>query len=145
MPSQPASARDIALVTSQGLFDVEYYVGQAPALAGRPPTDLIRHYLESGWRVGLDPHPLFLMKFYLEKFSDVANEGVNPLLHYLRYGSNEGRTPHPLFNDLYYKTHYVRGDGFGLAGLAHYVKIGVPAGYRPNELFIPAYYNEQLR
>jgi len=50
------------------------------------------------WRV----RPFFDAAFYLERYSDVRQAGMNPLRHYLRHGAAEGRKPHRLFEPEYY-------------------------------------------
>jgi len=42
--------------------------------------------------------PLFDRRWYLEKYSDVANKSEDPVLHYLLYGAQEGRAPSPNFD-----------------------------------------------
>jgi hypothetical protein len=45
---------------------------------------------------------LFDAAFYLDRYPDVRQAGMNPLLHYLRHGAAEGRKPHRLFEPGYY-------------------------------------------
>ncbi len=45
---------------------------------------------------------LFDAAFYLERYPDVRQSGMNPLLHYVRHGAAEGRKPHRLFEPDYY-------------------------------------------
>ncbi|GDE39010.1 hypothetical protein HmCmsJML280_02695 [Escherichia coli] len=42
--------------------------------------------------MGLNPSEKFNGNLYLERYPDVAEEGVNPLIHYILFGKNEGRT-----------------------------------------------------
>jgi hypothetical protein len=46
--------------------------------------------------------PFFDAAFYLERYPDVRQAGMNPLRHYLRHGAAEGRKPHRLFEPEYY-------------------------------------------
>jgi hypothetical protein len=46
--------------------------------------------------------PFFDAAFYLERYPDVRQAGMNPLWHYLRHGAAEGRKPHRLFEPKYY-------------------------------------------
>jgi hypothetical protein len=50
------------------------------------------------WRI----RPFFDAAFYLERYPDVRQAGMNPLRHYLRHGAAEGRKPHRLFDPEYY-------------------------------------------
>jgi hypothetical protein len=54
--------------------------------------------LSEWWRV----RRFFDAAFYLERYPDVRQAGINPLRHYLRHGAAEGRKPHPLFEPEYY-------------------------------------------
>src|SRR5580658_8530583 len=54
--------------------------------------------LRQGWAV----RRLFDAAFYLERYPDVRQAGMNPLRHYLSHGAAEGRKPHPLFEPDYY-------------------------------------------
>lgn len=71
-------------------FDISYYrnVSDQPDIT--EPQGLL-HYLQQGWRDGLDPSDRFSTSAYLELYPDVAQEGVNPLLHYVSFGVNENR------------------------------------------------------
>jgi hypothetical protein len=80
-----------ALVAQSPLFEAGHYLSQlrhGSADASRNPA---RHYAHEGWREGLDPGPLFSTSDYLERNSDVAAEGLNPLIHFVTYGGSEGR------------------------------------------------------
>jgi hypothetical protein len=50
------------------------------------------------WRI----RRLFDRKFYLERYPDVRQAGMNPLWHYLQHGAAERRKPHRLFEPDYY-------------------------------------------
>ena len=47
---------------------------------------------------------LFDAEFYLRKYPDVRDAGMNPLLHYVLHGAAEGRKPNPWFQPEYYTT-----------------------------------------
>ena len=83
-------ASSTSRIVTSGLFDPEHYE-QHSALAGASPARLVRHYLQIGWREGLDPSPEFSTKFYLQHYPDVANANINPLLHFLDFGQTEAR------------------------------------------------------
>lgn len=81
-----------AMIADSVFFDEAYYRGQLASslAAGMSPA---KHYLNEGWRLGLDPGPLFSTLRYLWRNEDVRRIGINPLLHYLQYGLKEGRRP----------------------------------------------------
>lgn len=79
------SSDDIRLVLESGLFDADWYREQYPDVA-KLGMDAVEHYLWLGWRLGRDPGPNFSTQDYLDKNSNVASSGVNPLLHHIRHG-----------------------------------------------------------
>jgi hypothetical protein len=46
--------------------------------------------------------PYFDRAFYLQRYPDVREAGLNPVAHYLRHGMAEGRKTHRLFEPEYY-------------------------------------------
>jgi GT2 family glycosyltransferase len=54
------------------------------------------HYMNVGWRKGLDPCPGFSTETYIKANPDVAFNDINPLLHYVSIGQKERRRPLPL-------------------------------------------------
>ncbi len=81
------------------LFDIDHYRRKAGLKFG---NDAALHYLQYGWRHGLDPHPFFDTAHYLFAYPDVAAAGIDPLSHYLLTGAAEARRPNPLFKPDYY-------------------------------------------
>ena len=98
------------------------------------------HFLLKGAYEGLQPHPLFDPGFYLRKYPDVADAGVNPWCHYLKYGKSELRQPHPLFDPRYYLEHNPDVRSAKLDPLLHYICNGAAEGRKPHPLFEPKYY-----
>ena len=76
------------LLANSELFDKKWYC--AHYLKGKN-EDPINHYLTVGWKEGKNPSAKFDGNAYLQKYQDVKNAGVNPLVHYLQYGKDEGR------------------------------------------------------
>ena len=74
------------IIMSSRLFDAAWY-GEAYHVLQNPAL----HYLEHGWKKGLDPSDKFSTKNYLKMNPDVARARTNPLLHYELYGRKEGR------------------------------------------------------
>ena len=75
-------------------LDVEFYNQQMRERTSSPlPDDVdpVEHYLEQGWRRGLDPNEIFATSEYLEAYPDVKASGMNPFAHYLGFGKAEGR------------------------------------------------------
>lgn len=69
-------------------FDVEFYLEQ---IKGEAPKDPLTHYLEIGWKKGLDPSPDFSTDFYLSKYADIRENEINPFEHFVLYGRSENR------------------------------------------------------
>jgi hypothetical protein len=84
------AAVDEAELLASRFFDQHHYARQA-GLVGEDGAAAARHYLNEGWRAGLDPGPDFSTGGYLRANPDVAAAGVNPLLHHIRNGRRGGR------------------------------------------------------
>ncbi|GAH03569.1 unnamed protein product [marine sediment metagenome] len=67
--------------------------------------------------------------WYLEKYSDVADAGVDPIFHYLEYGWREGRDPRPDFSTSAYLTANEDVARAGCNPLVHYIRLGRPERY----------------
>lgn len=76
-------------------FDSAFYLAANPELQDRGLTadEALLHYLQQGWRQGLDPAPDFSTLGYLQRYPDVREMGVDPLTHYCVWGRHEGRQP----------------------------------------------------
>lgn len=78
----------VRIIEKSEFFDEEYYVANYKNLYGLKPVE---HYLIKGWKVGNNPSRKFDTKFYLLKYPDVRESGMNPLIHYLNHGMAENR------------------------------------------------------
>ncbi|MEQ9039225.1 MAG: glycosyltransferase family 2 protein [Silicimonas sp.] len=70
-------------------FDAEFYAASNPDLPAE--TDLLAHFLGTGWRELRDPCDWFSTAYYLVAHPDLAETGQNPFVHYLLWGCREGR------------------------------------------------------
>ena len=82
----------------------------------------------------LGGRPLFDAEFYLRKYPDVRQAGLNPLIHYLRNGAAEDRKPHPLFEPAYYRASCGQPLPAGQNPFAHFLNCGADAA-NPHPLF----------
>lgn len=114
------------VIANSSLFDEEYY--QAPVEELALYTDKLSHYLNVGWKVGLDPSPYFSTQYYLYKNPGVAKEGMNPLLHYIMYGEKEGRSPNVHFSPVNYLALNPDLAGLKITLLLHYIQFGIKEG-----------------
>ena len=71
---------------------------------------------------------LFDVGWYLERYADVAEAGIDPVLHYVRSGAHEGRDPAPWFST----TAYVQANSDVASGsmnpFYHYIRFGAGEG-----------------
>lgn len=84
-------ARQRQIVTAD--FDADFYRAKYSDLRGLSDADCIDHYNQHGWREGRDPSPGFSTKYYLERYGDIRNGGINPFYHYVAHGKAEQRLP----------------------------------------------------
>ncbi len=107
------------------LVDAEWYRRQYPDVADRDP---LTHYLETGWREGRDPGPLFDTDWYTATYPEAA---AAPLPHFLANGPSRLLRPNPLLDpDWYARTHpLVREQGWD--PVTHYIAVGRQEGLAP--------------
>ena len=155
-PVSAVSENDFRLLSE--FFDPAYYAEHATGLDEKmSDRDLLAHYLENGWKQGLDPSPQFSTSFYLETYSDIRTGGLNPLLHFVVAGQAEGRKSHPnqVVSELsehdlitvadYFDAEYYRAFNEDVTGtdrelLVHYMSVGWREGRDPAADFSTAYY-----
>ncbi len=139
-------------------FDAAYYRTQIPQ---REPdydaSELLVHYLEKGWKKGLNPSAEFSTRFYLDTYPDIRKGGLNPLLHYAVAGKAEGRKAHPgqaiselsasdiaqvesLFDPDFYRAMNDDVSGTDQELLLHYMSFGWRDGRDPAADFSTKYY-----
>jgi hypothetical protein len=125
-------------------FDAAFYFTRNPEVKEKG-LDPVEHYVQDGWRNGLDPNSEFDTKFYLAENPDVAAAGVNPFCHYLVSGKAEGRFPNeqarvisvvrPQFDVNYYLARNPKLRTAGFDPVQHYVQEGWKEGLDPNRKF----------
>lgn len=74
---------------------------------------------------------LFDEDWYLSKYPDVAQAGINPIRHYLLFGGSEGRDPGPNFNCTWYLEMNSDVKTAGINPLVHYLLYGQNEGRKP--------------
>ena len=136
-------------------FDAVFYAVRYPEIRG----NLLRHFMETGWREEKDPARWFSTSFYLETYPDVRTAGLNPFYHYVKHGRAEGRfiAPAEHFNndrsweieairqgldEVFYsrQLHAVGVDPSGLDLALHYWREGASLGLDPSEGFSTSHY-----
>jgi glycosyltransferase involved in cell wall biosynthesis/SAM-dependent methyltransferase len=85
---------EVDAIRKSGHFDEFFYISMYPDLPP-PPSDLIRHYCEIGWREGRNPSDDFDTNSYLAAYTDIRDAGINPFWHYVVAGASELRHADP--------------------------------------------------
>ena len=104
-------------------------------------------YVESGWKLGLNPHPLFDVDHYLNNNIDVLASGDEPFKHYSTVGHTEdhmNRDPNGIFDNSYYRANNPDVVDDGMVTLYHYSVFGDTENHMnrdPNRFFDNSYYN----
>jgi glycosyltransferase involved in cell wall biosynthesis len=86
---------------------------------------------------------LFDANWYLDKYPDLKNAGVDPLHHYVEYGAFEGRWASAFFHSDYYLNSYVDVAKAKINPLVHYINYGEAEGRRPSRFFDPTWYSKE--
>lgn len=101
-----------------------------------PPTsdetaimDAMRGFFDAAW--------------YLERYPDIAQAGVDPLRHFIAHGADEGRDPNPWFDSAWYTRHYPDVAASGLNPLLHYMKAGARELRNPHPRFDAVWYADE--
>lgn len=122
------------------LFDAQYYRSQIGDLSVQD-TDLIDHYLQTGWQHNFNPNRLFDGQYYLAQNSQISLLQQNPLLHYVESGWKLDSNPHPLFDTKFYRQQIQRND---VIPLYHYLVLKGFTQFSPHPAFDLEYYSTQF-
>ena len=81
-------------------FSSDFYLFQCRESKIKLPRKVnpFQHYLEHGWKLGFDPHPLISNRYYVERYPDVEYANFEPIFHFVNYGLREGRNLTPWFS-----------------------------------------------
>ncbi|WP_458425195.1 glycosyltransferase family protein [Methylorubrum extorquens] len=120
-------------------FDAWYYFSSHKDSLP-PGRDALSHYLDHGWKKGLNPTGWFSVGYYNENNEDVVKRGLEPFGHYLEYGWKEGRQPNPWFSPVYYLEKYDDVRSAGVEPFQHYIKFGQYENRDPAPWFSTKYY-----
>jgi GT2 family glycosyltransferase/glycosyltransferase involved in cell wall biosynthesis len=75
---------------------------------------------------------LFVAKYYLNQYPDIAKCGAHPLWHFVNHGVWEGRNPSPHFDTRYYLDANPDVAASGMNPLVHYARHGRLEGRSPS-------------
>lgn len=83
--------KHISLLKTSDLFDAEWYLNNYGDKFDHVKLSPEHHYLSLGYKLSFDPSAEFSTHLYLDKYPDVRESGINPLVHYLTHGVKENR------------------------------------------------------
>ena len=118
------------------LFDDKWYLSSYPDVK-KSGIRAFSHYLKKGAAQGLNPHPLFSTKYYIDQVGEEGLAGDNPLIHFCKVGKH---SPHPAFDTEWYLRNYPDVATAGLNPLVHFLKYGAAEGRLPNQNFDTQWY-----
>ena len=78
---------------------------------------------------------MFSSAWYLDRYPDIADAGMNPLIHYATHGAFEGRDPHPLFDTVWYLYRHPEVAAADTNPLLYYIERGIAAGHQPSPVY----------
>ena len=76
------------------VFSPEHYKSQLneeDAKSLKSIGDIIHHYCDCGFSLGIDPSHLFDTDNYFSKYPDIKESGLNPMVHFFKFGIHENR------------------------------------------------------
>lgn len=137
----PAAAEDarslqIDHIRTSGLFDFDFYGETYGDVAG--VTKVIERFVDCDCAAGRKPNLYFAPLWYLETYTDVAEQSINPLYHYAKSGEIEGRRPCIYFDPVWYRERY--GLAAEESALAHYLRHRRSCKFSPIPEFDVEYY-----
>ncbi|WP_417528903.1 glycosyltransferase [Marinomonas shanghaiensis] len=88
-------------ISDSGLFNKAFYEKET-GLSYESITEAISDFIQTPLELLKDPHPMFSVEYYLNKYSDIKEAGINPLIHYIEFGAEENREPSPFFKSEYF-------------------------------------------
>jgi V8-like Glu-specific endopeptidase len=89
---------------------------------------------------GSDVGAAFDAAWYLARYDDVADAGIDALAHFLSYGWREGRDPNAWFDTDGYRAAYPDAAGADMDPLTHYQRYGWAEERDPSALFDTSVY-----
>ena len=82
--------RDVIIVQGNSRFNQWWYEGKYYKEIEQSGLPSSAHYLLYGWREGKDPSPRFSTKDYLQRYPDVLQMDICPLVHWKLKGKRKG-------------------------------------------------------
>jgi capsular polysaccharide biosynthesis protein len=114
---------DVSLVKNSSLFDLGFYNLQISAPFDNI-ADAIRHYIDEGASLCLNPNEFFDTAWYYEAYPHTRSLGLNPLLDFISQNSGYERNPSSKFDCAWYLSNYLDVANAKIHPLLHYMKHG---------------------
>ena len=133
-------ARD-RILSPHPIFDVDEYCNRA-GLGDLSAPEALLHYLQEGWRDGIDVSPMFRAGYYADQVRGGLAATQEPYTHYVLHGVRNGLSPHPLFDAARY-TKLATIVNSDVDPLIHYFWKGEASGISPSGLFDLNYYKSR--
>jgi GT2 family glycosyltransferase/glycosyltransferase involved in cell wall biosynthesis len=122
-------------------------IGQAHGHPTRPPTNGYKPPVsqprpdEAGLIKAMDG--FFDATWYQERYPDITDGGLEPIMHFIRHGIVEGRDPNRFFDNSWYLEHNPDVGASGRHPLVHYLECGAAELRNPHPNFDAAWYASQ--
>lgn len=111
-------------VSASGIFDANYYSRQCKQ-EGIVFGDALEHFVEEGWKIPIDPSPLFDIEFYKKQLAQHHISCVgNPLVHFIEHGAKLGIATSEFFDTGWYTSNYADVKDSGINPLKHFISFG---------------------
>jgi GT2 family glycosyltransferase/glycosyltransferase involved in cell wall biosynthesis len=78
--------------------------------------------------------------WYRQRYADILEGDLEPIVHFIRHGIPEQRDPNPFFDGAWYNEHYPDVSASGQHPLLHYLQTGAAALRNPHRNFDAAWY-----
>lgn len=125
---ETATDRILASLKAKSLFQPKQNSGRTPGESPilAPTSVRLSALFDSNW--------------YLRKYPDVAQSGIDPLHHYLTRGGQQGRDPHLLFDTNWYLSQTPELKRISVTPLEHYILHGAKEGRSPHPQWDAQFY-----
>ncbi|HVZ10174.1 glycosyltransferase [Rhodopila sp.] len=88
-------------------------------------------------------HALVDSPWYQQRYPDIVDVGIPPVLHFVRHGLEERRDPNAFFDSAWYLDHYPDVAASGIHPLLHYLAAGMREMRNPHPRFDATWYVDQ--
>lgn len=76
-------------IKKMGLFDYDFYISNYDYTS---QIDPLLHYIYQGYKENKNPNPQFDGEFYSNKYHEIKEQDINPLVYFILKGQYEGKT-----------------------------------------------------